>query len=83
VTADVRIRRRVWVEGALVLDEEAVEPVDKSKSDGPDFAKRVGALAQGRRHMVELEFLDEPNPLTRFIRFGTDPSMMDIPLRVR
>lgn len=33
-------------------------------------------------HMIELEFLDEPNPNERFFRFGSDPTLMVRPLEI-
>jgi hypothetical protein len=45
--------------------------------------KHAAALASHALHMIEIEFLDEPDPNQRFFRFGTDPSGMVIPLKVR
>ncbi len=39
-------------------------------------------LPGGDMHMIEVEFLDEPNPLQRYFRFGTDPDMMVMPRAV-
>lgn len=49
----------------------------------PDLAtKHAAALAGHTLHMIEIEFLDEPNVNERFFRLGTDPAGMVMPLKV-
>lgn len=49
----------------------------------PKLAKEHAAkLASYELHLVELEFLDEPDPNERFFRFGTDPSGMVMPIAI-
>jgi hypothetical protein len=48
------------------------------------LAKEHGEkLASHELHMIEMEFLDEANPLERFFRFGTDPTGMVMPMRIK
>lgn len=39
---------------------------------GPIAERQLETVAAYALHMVEIEFLDEPDPLQRFKRFGTD-----------
>lgn len=81
----IRVAIRGFTQGELQF-EDVVELPDEAAIEHllPGLAeKHAAALADHRLHMIEIEFLDEPDPQERFFRFGTDPSGMVIPMRVR
>jgi hypothetical protein len=73
---------RCFAHGKL-LWEELVELDDDQLEDVlPGLAeKHAAAMASHELHMVEVEFLDEPDG-ERFFRFGTDPTGMALPIKV-
>jgi hypothetical protein len=77
VIARTYLRGQVQSEERLQLNEGAMYSLI------PRVAKQhSSACAAGTIDMVELEFLDEPDPLERFFRIGTNPDGMVMPIEV-
>jgi hypothetical protein len=82
--SELRLAIRGWKTGEdqpLFEDRLTVKPRDIDKLL-PQYAARHGRLLAETGGMVEIEFLDEPNPEERYFRFGTDPSKMVAPVAV-
>lgn len=80
----IRLAFRGYV-GRVVQFEDRVE-IDEAELMRllPELAeKHAVALARHELHMVEIEFLDEPDPLQRYFRFGSDPPGMVAPIEVK
>jgi len=75
----MRLAIRGWKNGVLVFEEftEADEPDDLL----PLAEKHARNLMDGP-HMLEIEFLDDPDLRGRFFRMGTDPAGMVNPIAV-
>jgi len=64
-------------EQLLTLEEEQIDGLIEAAAR--DHAEK---MKRHELHMIEIEFLDEPDPLQRFFRFGTDPRGMVVPIQI-
>jgi hypothetical protein len=80
----IRLAIRGYGEGTLLF-EDCVEVADAALDTLVEqlATKHVKILNRHTRHMIEIEFLDVPDPHERFFRFGTDPTAMGMPLAVK
>ena len=75
----IRLRVRGYGTGRLIFDEK----IDGEESDLERIAvQQINRLLCYRKHMVEVEFLDEPDLQQRFFRVGTDKSRMVQPIEI-
>jgi hypothetical protein len=77
----IRVAIRGFV-GRQKLFEDLVEVEEKDLDELlPRLAEKHGTqMAAHELHHIEIEFLDEPDPLQRFFRFGTNAAGMVMPL---
>lgn len=75
---------RGFIGGVKQFEErmDVSESGDELEGLAEKHALAMLARPGGEKHMIEIEFLDEPNPFTRFFRFGTDPAGMRAPIAV-
>jgi hypothetical protein len=67
--------------GHELLFEETIDAEPGGPFTASIAEEHAKILAAHPLHTVEMEFLDEP-PDRRFVRFGTDPSMMIRPQKL-
>lgn len=71
----IHLAIRGYVSGEVLFEEQLTLFKDRPNLEGviAEAAKRhVKALDDYTLHMVEIELLDEPDPLRRFHRFGSE-----------
>jgi hypothetical protein len=77
----VKIAIRGYADRHLIFEDQ----VELGAGNGAMLEKlaveHANALLSYVMHMIEIEFLEEPDPLHRFLRFGTDPSGMVAPVK--
>lgn len=77
----IRLKIRGYAGGKLEFEDTVTVPVSGLEDViAPLAEKHAQALASQEKMMIEIEFLDEPDPNERFFRFGTDPSRMVQPV---
>jgi hypothetical protein len=79
----IRVAIRGFVGRACQFQELVDVPEEDEALDKliEEITKRHGAqMAAHELHMIEIEFLDDPDPEKRFFRFGTDPAGMVAPV---
>lgn len=76
----IRLRIRAF-SGKTKLFDERIE-CEEHELDA--IAERqIKRLVDYPKHMIEVEFLDEPNVNQRFLRFGSDPTGMVQPFCIK
>jgi len=76
----MRVAVRGFAKDMLIFEEI----LDTAQYDLTNLARdHVQKMTAYPDHMIEVEFIDEPDNPYRFFRFGTDPSRMAIPLRLK
>lgn len=81
MAGSVRLAIRGIAGDMRLFDERVDVPIADMHRVLPALAEQHATkLASHELHMIEIEFLDEPDPNERFFRFGTDPSGMVSPI---
>ena len=79
----IHLAIRGFADGRLKFEDRVDVPLAGLDQVLPKLAtQHATALAAHELHMIEIEFLDEPNEQERYFRFGTDPSGMVLPIEI-
>lgn len=79
----IRVIMRGFLKGDPVFtDHQEIDPDDIEGLIGRVAEQHARMMAAGEIDMIEIEWLDEPDPLQRFFRIGTNPAGMVLPHRI-
>lgn len=79
----IRIAIRGFAGKNVVFEDNIEIEEHELESLLPKLAEEHAAKMKNHElHMIEIEFLDEPDPMERFFRFGTDPAGMVLPMGI-
>jgi hypothetical protein len=79
----IRLAFRIWIDGRKELEETTAVAAEAWDELLPRLGAKHAAFIAGRNHMIEIEFLDEPDQSRRYLRFGTDPCGMVMPVKIQ
>ncbi len=68
----MRVAIRGFIAGKVLFDDRADIVSNNLHDLAEHYTTRLLSLPGGDRHMIEIEFLDEPDRSERYFRFGTD-----------
>ena len=72
----IRVHFRGYGNGMLIFEEQ-LEIDSDTVADVIEEVVERHVLALPRKHMIEIEFPDDPNPAERIYRIGTDLALMN------
>ena len=79
----VRLMIRGYVGRTVVFEDRVDVAFPDLGTILPSMAEQHATkLAAHDLHMIEIEFLDEPNEQERYFRFGTHPAGMVMPIEI-
>jgi hypothetical protein len=80
----MKVAIRGFVDGTVIFEDRA--EIEQDNDGNYDTLHALAAMHVAeigdQQFMIEFEFLDEPDPLERFFRFGTDPRGMVVPIAI-
>lgn len=80
---NTRLVIRGFADGCKVFEEfHDISDEDLDSTIDAIAERHATRMVAHGPHMIELEFLDSPDPNERFCRFGTDPSGMVSPIAI-